>query len=94
MKSQELELQNRIINRLIELDLYPYSVIFTFAIDNDGILSITFFTENQLDTFLELLEYNIMCDKSGVTILKDNFTILLSGTALVKFYVGKLYEND
>lgn len=94
MKPKELNLQDSIINRLMELDLYPYSVIFTSAINNTDILSITFFTKEQLDSFLILLDYDTLCDKSGIIILADSFTVLLSGIALIKFYMGKTHENN
>lgn len=84
---REISIQEEIIRNLEEKELYPFSVICTFAIPpGDGIVAITFYTSQDLNGFLEYIDYQSQCDKSGYIILQENNTIILSGLGLINFY--------
>lgn len=87
MKKQprEIELQERTINFLTEHEIFPFSVTVSYAIDS-GILGITFYFDTDLKDFLKLMRYDVLCDKSGYTILENTNTVLISGLPLVKLY--------
>ena len=63
---REIEIQESILRGLEKLEIYPFSVFFTDALDlNDSILSITFYIQEDLDELLKILNYKNQCDKSG-----------------------------
>lgn len=86
MTPKEITIQENIYKRLVDLELYPYSVIFTYAIGNNGLLSVSFYRIEQLNELLEKLDYKSQCDKTGYIIVEESATIILSGIALIKFY--------
>lgn len=80
---REIEIQESILRGLEKLEIYPFSVFFTDALElNDSILSITFYIQEDLDELLKILNYKNQCDKSGYNVFKDTNTICLSGIAL------------
>lgn len=82
---RELELQDSIENFLTSRNIFPLSVTLTYKIGS-GLLAITFYTKNDLNEFLDLIEYSIQCDKSGYIIISETNTLFLSGLPLVKLY--------
>lgn len=87
MKPREIGIQEEIIRNLEKLELFPFSVICSFAIPpGDGIVSITFYTKKDLSDFLKYIDYESQCDKTGYKVLGDNNTIILSGLGLINFY--------
>lgn len=83
----EKEFQEKVIEKLLEHNISPFSVIFTYSGgDEDGILSITFYISEELDEVLDLLDYKTQCDKSGYAIMRESNTLLLSGVALINLY--------
>jgi len=87
----ELEIQKNVQDKLLELELYPFSVIFTYAVgQNDGLLSITFYSEDHLKELLKKLDYQTQCDKTGYIIIEESNTIILTDMALIKFYATLL----
>ena len=87
MQPIEIKTQEEAILKLSSYDIYPFSVVFTYAGGKfDGLLSITFFLDSDLDRLLEILDYKNQCDKSGYFIIKEYNTIILSGIALINFY--------
>lgn len=87
MQPIEVRTQEEAILKLSSYDIYPFSVVFTYAGGkSDGLLSITFFLDSDLDKLLEVLDYQNQCDKSGYFIVKEYNTIVLSGIALINFY--------
>lgn len=86
-QSIEEKIQEEAIRKLSSHDLYPFSVIFTYSGGiSDGLLSITFFSPQDIDKILEILDYQSQCDKSGYFIVNEFNTIVLSGLALINFY--------
>ena len=83
---KEIGIQEEIIVFLDRLSISPFSVIFTYCLNNGGMLAITFWLDSDIDEFLDFVEYKSLCDKSGYLILRDNNTILISGFALIDFY--------
>ena len=83
MIPKEIMIQESIIKALEEKDIYASTVIFTYEIDN-GLLSITVYSNSDWEDLLELTGYKNSCDKSGY-ILCEGKTILLKGVALINF---------
>lgn len=82
----EIEVQESVIDYLVSKNISPYSVIFTYCLNDGGTLSITFWIDSEIDEFLNFIEYKSICDKSGYLVLKENNTVLISGFALIDFY--------
>ena len=82
---KEIELQDSITKLLGEHDIFPLSVTVTYKIGS-GLLAVTFFIEQDLEEFLDLLDYRAQCDKSGFSIVRETNTVLLMGLPLVKLY--------
>lgn len=83
----EIKIQEDVILKLSSYDIYPFSVIFTYSGGiSDGLLSITFFSNSDIDNLLKILNYENQCDKAGYYIIKDYNTLILSGIALINFY--------
>ena len=86
-QSIEEKTQEEALRKLSSHELYPFSVIFTYSGGiPDGLLSITFFSPQDIDRMLEVLDYQNQCDKSGYFIVREYSTIVLSGIALINFY--------
>jgi len=82
-----IRIENVIEKQLDLWGLCPFSVVFTFAIsESSGLLSITFYINSDLDEFLGKLEYDSLCDKTGIQVLRETNTVLLEGQALLTFY--------
>lgn len=84
-KPREIDLQDKITAFLVDHNIFPFSVTISYAIDS-GILGITFYLRKDLDDFLDLMNYDVLCDKSGYIILENSQTVLVSGLPLVKLY--------
>lgn len=83
---KEVEIQELVIDYLSNLDISPFSVIFTYSLNDGGTLSITFWINSDIDDFLNHIDYKSICDKTGYIILRENNTILITGFALIDFY--------
>lgn len=87
MNNKELGIQKDVIKFLEQHELFPFSVIFTFCIPpGDGTLGITFFIEKDLNDFLDLIDYNYQCDKSGYFVIKETNSVILSSLGLINLY--------
>ena len=67
----ELDIQDSIMTALNNLEIYPYSVIFTYCINPNGLLAITFYLPDDIDYFLK--------------ILRETNTIIITGMSLLNF---------
>ena len=83
---KEIGIQEEVISSLSHLDISPFSVIFTYCLNDGGTLAITFWLDTDIDEFLDYVEYKSLCDKTGYLILRDNNTVLISGFALIDYY--------
>jgi hypothetical protein len=81
-----MEVEEKAIKFLENHDIYPFSVFFTDIIGS-GALSITFYIEEDLNEFLNLLDYKNLCDTSGYDIFPEDRTILLTGRGLMNYYL-------
>ena len=82
---REIEIQDLVTNKLVEREIFPYSVIFSYlGGESSGILSITTFFPQQIQTILNILDYKYECDKSGYFIFEKTNTLLFSGSAFLK----------
>lgn len=84
---REETVQEAITKKLEKLELLPFSVICTFCGDLGGTVSITFYIEDDLNSFLDFLDYPSRCDKTGYTIYQKYNTVILSGIALIDLYI-------
>ena len=85
MIPREIELQESVTSWLLEHDISPASVTLSYKFF-DGILAVTFYFRQDLNEFLDLVDYKYSCDKSGYVILEDTNTVFLHGLPLVKLY--------
>lgn len=90
---KELEVQENMIKYLETFGILPFSVIFTYGLNDGGCLSITFWIKEEIDEFLKLVEYKNLCDKSGYIIVEENNTIMISGFALIDLY-SKIMKHE
>ena len=88
MAAREIEIQESVIKRLSDYDISPFSVIFTFQTEHDGLLAITFYINQDLQEVLKILDYKNQCDKSGFLVLEEQNTLLLYDLALINFYTN------
>ena len=87
--SNEEEIQENIIAKLMARDISPFSVIFSYeAGDSGGMLSITFYLRDELTELLDILKYKSQCDKSGWTIVEKTNTVIFTGIALLHVYTA------
>lgn len=84
--SREERIQEQVRKALEEKEIYPFSIVFTGKLGNGGLLAITTYIKSDLGTLLEVLGYDVMCDKSGYVVLEENNTILMMGMALSNLY--------
>ena len=90
---REKEIQEKVINFLNKINIMPFSVIFTYGLEDGGTLSITFWIKDEIDELLEKINYRSICDKNGYMILEENNTVLISGFALMDFY-SKISQDE
>lgn len=83
---REKEIQEKAMKLLESANLFPFSVVYTLALDDSGVLGITFFTEQDLIELLDFLDYKRLCDKSDIILIKDSKTILLKDSAVIRFF--------
>lgn len=76
--------EDTVIRFLEKRDLLPFSVFFTYVLSG-GTLAITFFLRSSLDSFLDTLGYENLCDKTGYLVFEDDCTVILSRGALTNF---------
>lgn len=83
-----LRLESLIRSWLERKGIITFSVYLTLEVPpyNQGLCSISFYDREQLQELLDLLEYNVQCNKNDFIILDDYNTLLLTGLALVKLY--------
>ncbi len=85
MKSEK-RVEKTIEELLVKWGIYPFSVTCTFCLnDGNGLVGITMFFKEDVEEFLNKIEYKTMCDKSGCIV--NGNTILLSGLTLISLYV-------
>lgn len=84
---REIEIQDLVTNKLVEREIFPYSVIFSYlGGESKGLLSITTFFPQQTQEILKMVDYEYECDKSGYFIFEETNTLLFSGSALLKLF--------
>jgi len=81
-----MEIEEKTIKFLENHNIYPYSVFFTDIIGT-GALSITFYIDDDLNDFLNILDYKNLCDTTGYDIFLENRTVVLTGRGLMKYYL-------
>lgn len=87
---RQIELQETILNSLVSRNIYPMDVFYTSLSspgEMNGTLGITFFTWLDLEEVLSLIDYDSLCDKSGILVFKEtNSLILTSGDAILTLW--------
>ena len=91
MKFNDIEkLQRRITDKLAENNIFAFSVIITEAIDPMGFCCINLYNQYELDDLLNFIDYEHLCDKSGVIVIKESNTVILRGIIALQQLYGKL----
>ena len=85
------DLQKNITNGLYNKELYPFSVIVTFAF-KDVRCYITFFDSNMLTDFLEFIEYKYLCQKDSFLIVEKTNTVAILDLLAVRILIDKLCQ--
>ena len=80
----EKEVEEKVEKILVSRELYPYRV--THTLEFNGILSITFLANTDLEECLEIIEYNTLCDKSTIEVLRETNTLIFHGLAIKYIY--------
>ena len=83
---KEIEIQEMILKKLENLELYPYQVTCTFELVEGGLVSITLLNKGDIEKLLEKLDLKSVCDNTGILKLDDSGTIIFTGMALVNLY--------
>lgn len=90
MIPRQIELQESITSALVSRNICPLNVFYTNISspgEMNGTLGLTFFTWLDLEEVLDLIDYNSLCDKSGVLVFKDtNSLILTSGDSILNLW--------
>lgn len=98
MIPREIQIQDYVLSVLSEYyNIYPFSVYFTETGETNPKISITFFGKDDLNDFLDILGYKKLCDKSGLYILYDKNTVILSDmikTILFDLLSKKVNEDE
>ena len=85
--SKEKYIENRTESYLLENDIVCYKVLYTEAFSgtkDSRLLYISFFDWGGCKRFLDLIDYNSLCDKSEIIINKEYNLVNLVGNQLEK----------
>lgn len=82
----EKEVQEKAMDLLDSANLLPFSVVYTYALNDSGVLAITFYLEKDLEELLDILDYKSLCDKSDFVLIKSTGTVLLKDSAIIRFF--------
>lgn len=85
----ELRVERLVTNYLSnKYELYPYQAVFTYCFNDwNGTLGFTFLNSRDLNRFLEdVLDYSILCDKTGIIVYSESNSVILTSTALFTFF--------
>ena len=87
----EIQVQRSVEDFLVSLDLWPYDV---FYMSDPKLLKISFIMQSELEDLLDFLSYRDLADKSGIVLIWETKTIILSGINL-RMFLGKIenYED-
>lgn len=80
---KEIEVQEWIQSRLIQRDIYPLTVFYTYLGGSGGTLGLSFYTKFDLEEVLEVLEYSCLCDKTGFLVIPQTNTLIVTGQAIL-----------
>lgn len=85
-----IKLQTLIKDWLEKKDIIVFSVYITLEVPkhSTGLCSISFYESEQLHDFLNLMEYDVLCNKSDFNIIDETDTVIITDLALVKLYNG------
>jgi hypothetical protein len=78
----EIQVQRSVEDFLVSLDLWPYDV---FYMSDPKLLKISFIVKSEIEDLLDFLSYRDLADKSGIVLIWETKTIILSGINLRMF---------
>jgi len=87
----EIQVQRSVEDFLVSLDLWPYDV---FYMSDPKLLKISFIVKSEIEDLLDFLSYRDLADKSGIVLIWETKTIILSGINL-RMFLSKIenYED-
>ena len=68
---------------LVSKNIYPFSILYS---KNPQFLKISFYIDQDIKDLLNEIEYEFICDTSGVQIFKETKTILFNNSGLLNFF--------
>lgn len=74
--------ESKITDWLVSKGIYPFSVLY---IRKFNILHISFFLHSEIDEILKILDYDHVCDNSGVYIYPETNTVIFTDLFLKNF---------
>lgn len=87
--TREEQIQKVTQKQLEDWGLCPFSIICTFELmDGSGLLAITFYLKEDVEEFLDKLDYKSQCDKTGFYVIEETNTIILTGIPLINLYAN------
>ena len=78
----EIQVQRSVEDFLVSLDLWPYDV---FYMSDPKLLKISFIVKSEIEDLLDFRSYRDLADKSGIVLIWETKTIILSGINLRMF---------
>lgn len=88
----EEKIQEQVEDLLVEAELFPRSVIFTYQLG--GILGITFYNEEDLQELYDRLGIVHICDSAGFQLFWDTKTILVRSGWPMETLINNLKDDE
>ena len=68
---------------LVSKNIYPFSILYS---KNPQFLKISFYIDQDIKDLLNEIEYESICDTSGIQIFKETKTILFNNSGLLNLF--------
>ena len=76
------KIEELIQNYLVKKNIYPFSVIY---IPSHNLLKMSFYLDSDIEDILTGIDYEHLCDRTGIVVIKETNTVLFSDIGLNRF---------